>query len=168
MRDRGLQLKDELHRLLLDEGAGVACTLVPRMLADPVSLTPEIRCCLQFLVRGIGLLAGRNGLLSGEGLLDLVVEGFEEARRRCERFDALWYSVVQEDETHWVQRYESTRVRYSVEELHWLHRQLGQLWEIERERLELERLPLAPLALRRRWQRALADSAVKRVSRSAP
>jgi hypothetical protein len=164
MNDRtpesGAELREELHRLLLDESRGVACVLVPRMLADPESLTPEIRWCLLYLVRGIGCLAGRNRLLGVDGLLDAVVEGFEAARRRCERLDWLWYTVVRDDEEHWLQRYEQTDVRYSIEELDWLAERLGELWLVERERLSLEEPPMPPLVLRRKQvaQRLLAAS----------
>jgi hypothetical protein len=51
-----------------------------------------------------------------------------------------------------VQRYEGTEIRYSLEELEWLNRQLGRLWETERQRLELEQPPLRPLVLRRRLE----------------
>jgi hypothetical protein len=157
MQDQRSHLREELYRLLLNEEAGVACSLVPRMLADPESLTPEIRWCVLYLVRGIGYLAARNGLLGNGSVLDTVVEDFEVARLRHERMDWLWYTVVSEDETHWVQRYETTDVRYSLRELAWLHELLGRLWVVERERLELEEPPLAPLVLRRR-QRMLAEA----------
>ena len=132
------------------EDAGVASSLVPRMLADPDSLTPEIRWCLLYLIRGIGYLAGRNGLLGKGGLLDTLVEDFELARLSTKRIDWLWYSIIQEDPKHWLQRYESTDVHYSLEELSLLNQQLGALWEVERERLALEEPPLPPLVLRRR------------------
>jgi hypothetical protein len=150
------RVRAELYRLLLDDEAGCASSLVPRMLADPESLTPEIRWCLLYLIRGIGYLASRNGLLGQNwGLLDTLVEDFEVVRSRTRRLDGLWYSVVQEDPSHWLQRYESSDRRYSVEELHWLNRQLGRLWEVERERLSLEEPPLAPLVLRRKPPEAL-------------
>jgi hypothetical protein len=150
MDEEKYRVRAALYRLLLDDEAGAASTLVPRMLADPDSLTPEIRCCLQYLIRGIGYLASRNGLLGQGGLLDTLAEEFETARRRTRRIDGLWFDVVQEDPSHWVQRYESTDLRYSLEELSWLSYQLRRLWEVERERLELDEPPLAPLALRRR------------------
>ncbi len=42
MPDQKSHVRTELYRLLLDEETGVACYLIPRMLADPDSLTPEI------------------------------------------------------------------------------------------------------------------------------
>ena len=162
-----VQIREELYRLLLNEEAGVACNLVPRMLADPESLTPEIRWCLLYLVRGIGFIASRHGLLHNGGLLDAVLKGFEESRRVNERLDWMWFSVVREDENHWVQRYESTDVRYSLEELAWLHRQLAALWKVERQRLELEAPPLTPLVLRQRERlRAEVEPSEPSVSRS--
>ena len=144
------RVREELYRLILNEEEGVAYNLVPRMLADPDSLTPEIRWCLLYLIRGVGYIASRHGLLGYGGLLDAVQEGFEESRRVNERLDWMWYTVVREDETHWIQRYESTDVHYSLEELAWLHRRLNSLWEVERQRLELDVPPLAPLVLRER------------------
>lgn len=148
MQEQKLYVRRELYRLLLDEDAGVACNLVPRMLADPESLTPEIRWCILYLVRGVGYLASRHGLLGDGTMLDTVVSEFEMARLHRERLDWLWFTVVREDEGHWVQRYESTNIRYSLEELRWLVELLGELWSTERERLELEEPPLAPLVLR--------------------
>jgi hypothetical protein len=150
MQAQQIQVRHALHRLLLDEDAGAAANLVPRMLADPDSLTPEIRWCLLYFIRGIGFLAARNRLLEFGDLLHTVVEGFEAARRKCERLDGLWFSVVREDEEHWIQRYEAHDTRYSLEELEWLRAQLDRLWRVERERLALEEPPLAPLALRSR------------------
>jgi hypothetical protein len=158
MQERKSRVRADLYRLLLDEEAGVACNLVPRMLADPVSLTPEIRWCVLYLVRGIGYLASRNGLLGKGTILDTVVEDIEVARLERERLDWLWFSVIREEEEHWLQRYESTDVRYSLEELHWLHRLLGELWEVERERLELEEPPLPPRVIREK-RRLLAEAA---------
>ncbi len=150
MLGRKFQVREELYRLLLNEEEGVAYNLVPRMLADPESLTPEIRWCLLYLIRGVGYIASRNGLLGRGGLLDAVIQGFEESRRLNDRIDWLWFTVVREDESHWIQRYESTDARYSLEELGWLHAQLGKLWNVERQRLELEEPPLTPLVLRER------------------
>ena len=82
MSGQKFQIREELYRLLLNEEEGVAYNLVPRMLADPASLTPEIRWCLLYLVRGVGYIASRNGLLGNGGLLDVVIQGFEESRRR--------------------------------------------------------------------------------------
>lgn len=144
------RVRAELYRLLLDESSGAASSLVPRMLADPESLTPEIRWCLLYLIRGIGYLAARNGLLGRGGLLDTLVDDFELARCRTRRLDGLWYQVVQEDPDHWVQRYETTDVHYSLDEILWLNDLLGRLWEVERQRLALEEPPLAPLALRKK------------------
>ena len=162
MDEEKFRVRAELYRLLLDEEAGVASSLVPRMLADPESLTPEIRWCLLYLIRGIGYLAAHNNLLGHGGLVDTLVEDFEVVRSRTRRLDGLWFDVVQEDPGHWVQRYESTDQRYSVAELNWLNEQLGRLWEVERERLELEEPPLPPLVRRQRPAasrvRALAKS----------
>jgi hypothetical protein len=150
MDEERFRIRAELYRLLLDEEAGAASTLVPRMLADPDSLTPEIRWCLLYLIRGIGYLAGRNRLLGQDGLLDTLAEEFEVARCRTRRLDGLWSDIVQEDPKHWMQRYESTEVHYSLDELSWLNEQLGRLWEVERQRLALEEPPLPPLAMRRK------------------
>lgn len=166
MQDHQDQVKSELHRLLLQEEAGVACNLVPRMLADPESLTPEIRWCLLYLIRGIGFLAARHGLLHNGGLLSTVVNGFERARRRNERLDGLWFTIVQQDENHWVQRYESTDVRYSLDEVMWLSEHLGRLWLVERQRLALEEPALPPLVLREKL-RLRAEAEIRpRFSRS--
>ena len=150
MDEQRFRTRAELYRLLLDEEAGVASTLVPRMLADPDSLTPEIRWCLLYFIRGVVHLAGRNRLLGSGGLLDTLADDFELARLRTRRVDGLWSEIVQEDPKHWTQRYESTDVHYSLEELLWLNQQLGKLWEIERQRLALEEPPMAPIALRRK------------------
>jgi len=150
MDDERFRVRSELYRFLLDEEAGAASALVPRMLADPDSLTPEIRWCLFYLIRGIGYLAGRNHLFGQEGLLDTLSEEFEVARLRTQRLDNLWSGIVQEDPNHWMQRYESTEVHYSLEELDWLNELLGRLWEVERQRLALEEPPLQPLVLRKR------------------
>ena len=167
MLGRKFQVREELYRLLLNEEEGVAYNLVPRMLADPESLTPEIRWCLLYLIRGIGYIASRNGLLGRGGLLDTVIQGFEESRRSNDRIDWLWFTVVREDESHWIQRYESTDVRYSLEELDWLHAQLGKLWNVERQRLELEEPPLTPLVLRERERlKAEAERSELPVTRS--
>ena len=150
MGEEKFRVRAELYRLLLDEESGTAASLVPRMLADPESLTPEIRWCLLYLIRGIGYLASRNSLLGQGGLLDTLVTDFELARCRTRRLDWLWYSVVQEDADHWLQRYESTEIHYSLEELDWLNEQLGRLWEVERQRLAMEEPPLQPLAVRKK------------------
>jgi hypothetical protein len=92
MQEQTLHVRAELYRLLLDEEAGVACNLVPRMLADPESLTPEIRWCVLYLVRGIRYLAARNMLLGEGTILDTVVEDFEVARLHQERLDWLWFT----------------------------------------------------------------------------
>ena len=160
MDEERFRIRAELYRLLLDDEAGAASTLVPRMLADPESLTPEIRWCLLYLIRGIGYLAAHNRLLGHGGLLDTLAEDFEIARYRTKRLDGLWSAVVQEDPKHWMQRYESTDVHYSIDELTWLNEQLGRLWEVERQRLALEEPPLAPLALRRKLVAAERREAV--------
>ena len=63
MLDRKFQVREELYRLILNEEEGVAYNLVPRMLADPESLTPEIRWCLLYLVRGIGYIAAAGTIV---------------------------------------------------------------------------------------------------------
>ena len=166
MQDQKSHVRTELYRLLLDEETGVACYLIPRMLADPDSLTPEIRWCILYLVRGIGYLASRNDLLGGGTILDTVLEEYEVVRLRQERTDWLWFDVIQEDEDHWVQRYESTDVRYSLEELRWLNELLHKLWLVERERLELEEPPLAPLVLRER-RRLQAEARAEQLRQQA-
>lgn len=150
MDEERFRIRAELYRLLLDDEAGAASTLVPRMLADPESLTPEIRWCLLYLIRGVVYLAARNRLLGHGGILDTLADDFESARYRTKRLDGLWSEIVQEDPKHWMQRYESTDVHYSIDELSWLNEQLGSLWEVERQRLALEEPPLPPLALRRK------------------
>jgi hypothetical protein len=162
MQEQRLHVRTELHRLLLDEEAGVACNLVPRMLADPESLTPEIRWCVLYLVRGIRYIAARSMLLGEGTILDTVVEDIEVARLHQERLDWMWFVVISEVEDHWIQRYETTNVRYSLEELRWLNELLGKLWNVERERLELEEPPLPPLALREK-RRLAAESRAERL-----
>jgi hypothetical protein len=162
MQEQRIQVRTELYRLLLDEEAGVACNLVPRMLADPESLTPEIRWCVLYLVRGIGYVAARSMLLGEGTILDTVVEQIELARLSQERLDWLWLVVMSEDEDHWLQRYERTNVRYSLEELRWLNELLAKLWDVERERLELEEPPLAPLVLREK-RRLAAEARAERL-----
>jgi hypothetical protein len=164
MLGRKFQIREELYRLLLSEEEGVACNLVPRMLADPESLTPEIRWCLLYLIRGVGYIASRHGLLGRGNLLDAIVEGFEQTWRSSGRVDWLWFAVVREDENHWIQRYESTDIRYSLDELGWLNAQLGKLWHVERERLELQEPPLSPLVLRQKER--LAAQAERSLSSS--
>jgi hypothetical protein len=150
MDNERFRVRSELYRLLLDEEAGTASSLVPRMLADPDSLTPEIRWCLFYFIRGVGYLAGRNHLLGKDGLLDTLTEDFELARLKTRRLDNMWSDIVHEDPKHWMQRYESTDIHYSVDELHWLNELLGRLWEVERQRLALEEPPLQPLVIRKR------------------
>lgn len=168
MDEEKFRVRAELYRLLLDEEAGVASSLVPRMLADPESLTPEIRWCLLYLIRGIGYLAAHNELLGSGGLVDTLVEDFEIVRSRTRRLDCLWFDVVQEDPSHWVQRYESTDQRYSLAELTWLNAQLARLWEVERERLELEEPPLPPLVRRERLAAAGIRGALAKSDVSLP
>jgi hypothetical protein len=168
MDEERFRVRAELYRLLLDEEAGIASSLVPRMLADPESLTPEIRWCILYLVRGIGYVAARNDLLGHGGLVDTLVEDFEVVRNRTRRLDGLWFSVVQEDPAHWVQRYEATNQRYSLDELFWLNEQLGRLWEVERERLELEEPPLPPLVVRRRLLAAREEGEVREPDATLP
>jgi hypothetical protein len=121
------RVRTALYRLLLDDEAGAASTLVPRMLADPESLTPEIRCCLLYLIRGIGYLAARNDLLGHGGLLDTLVEELETAASGP-GIDGLC-STSQEDPAHWVAT--NRRTSTTLSGLSWLN-QLGRLWEIER------------------------------------
>jgi hypothetical protein len=150
MDEERYRIRAELYRLLLEDKAGAAYSLVPRMLADPESLTPEIRWCLLYLIRGIGYIAARNNLLGHGDLLDTLVHDYEIARCRTRRLDALWFDIVRDDANHWLQRYEDTDRRYTLEELEWLNERLGELWDVERQRIALEEPPLPPLVARRK------------------
>ena len=159
-REQQGEVRTQLYRLLLDEDAGVASSLVPRMLADPDSLTPEIRWCLLYLVRGIVHVAARNNILASGCLLDTLAVDFESARCQTLRLDRLWSEVVQEDPKHWMQRYESTDIHYSLEELLWLSGQLDRLWQVERQRFDLKDPPLQPIALRKKLISSMSERQV--------
>jgi hypothetical protein len=53
-------------------------------------------------------------------------------------------------------------VKYSLEELRWLNELLAKLWDVERERLELEEPPLPPLVLREK-RRLAAEARAERL-----
>ncbi len=129
------ELRAELHRLLLDETAGGAAELAPRMLADPASLTPELRWCLVYLLRGVGCVASRNRILDPGTLLHAVAHMVEASRLVTESVDRHWHDVARDLPGHWLTRYEAGDRPYSLEELHWLNALLARLWIEERERL---------------------------------
>lgn len=146
------RLRAELIRLLLDDQAGAAAALAPRMLADPWSLTPEVRWCLLYLLRGVRCLAAGRRLLEPGTLLHYVAHEVEESRRRTAAMDLVWYEVARELPGHWLRRYEDGDVRYSMDELRRLNGLLGRLWFSERNRLRVMDPPLLPHYLRpRRW-----------------
>ncbi len=128
-------LRAELHRLLLDETTGGAAELAPRMLADPASLTPELRWCLVYFLRGVGCLAARNRILDPGTLLHAVARMVEAARLVTLSLDRCWHEVARELPGHWLTRYEASDRPYSLEELHWLNALLARLWRRERDRL---------------------------------
>ncbi len=149
------RLRAELLRLLLDDRAGAAAALAPRMLADPWSLTPEVRWCLLYLLRGVRCLAARRRLLEPGTLLHFVAHEVEESRQHTAAMDAVWYDVARELPGHWLRRYEDTDVRYSLDELRRLNLLLGRLWFSERNRLRAMDPPLLPHYLRRDRRRGL-------------
>lgn len=142
------RLRLELQRLLLDDAVGAAASLAPRMLADPHSLTPEVRWCLLYLLRGVRCLAAGNRLLEPGSLLHLVSHAVEAARHSTEASDLVWYEVARELPGHWLRRYEETDVRYSLPELRRLNLLLARLWIVERRRIGYLSPPLLPHYLR--------------------
>ncbi len=128
-------LRKELHRLLLDEREGGAAALAPRMLADPESLTPELRWCLTYFLRGVRCLAIRGRILDPGTLVHTVAHMIEPARLPTETLDRHWYEVARDLPGHWLSRYESSDRRYSLDELRWLNARLAKLWITERDRL---------------------------------
>ncbi len=141
-------LRAELYRLLLDDAAGAAASLAPRMLADPQSLTPEVRWCLVYLLRGVRSLAASSRLLEPDSVLHLVAHTVEAARRATAAVDQIWFEVAKELPGHWLHRYEQSEIRYSLEELRYLNLLLARIWVVERQRIALMDPPLLPRYLR--------------------
>ena len=144
------RLRGELYRLLFDDAAGAAAWLAPRMIADPQSLTPEVRWCLLYFLRGVRLLAAGNRLLEPGTVLYFVAHTVESARLATARTDQIWYEIARELPGHWLSRYERSDVRYSLKELRYLNVLLGRIWRVERERISLMDPPLLPRYLRPR------------------
>ena len=141
-------LRTELYRLLFDDEQGAAAFLAPRMLADPQSLTPEVRWCLVYLLRGIRSVAASSRLLEPDSVLYLVAHTVETARTATAAVDGLWYEIARELPGHWLRRYEQGDVRYSLEELRYLNLLLARIWLVERQRIALMNPPLLPRYLR--------------------
>ncbi|MDE2711645.1 MAG: hypothetical protein OXI65_07790 [Acidobacteriota bacterium] len=141
-------LRAELYRLLFDDRQGAAAFLAPRMLADPQSLTPEVRWCLIYLLRGIRSVAASSRLLEPDSVLHLVAHTVEAARRTTAGIDGHWYEIARELPGHWLRRYERGEVRYSLDELRYLNVLLARLWFVERQRIAFMDPPLLPRYLR--------------------
>ncbi len=141
-------LRTELYRLLFDDEQGAAAFLAPRMLADPQSLTPEVRWCLVYLLRGIRSVAASSRLLEPDSVLYLVAHTVETARTATAAVDGLWYEIARELPGHWLRRYEQGEVRYSLEELRYLNLLLARIWLVERQRIAFMDPPLLPRYLR--------------------
>ena len=142
------RVREELHRLLFDDGVGAAASLAPRMLADPHSLTPEVRWCLLYFLRGVRLLADRSRLREPGSVLALVAQLVEVSRLSTARMDQNWYEIARELPGHWLGRYENRQVRYSLRELRYLNVLLGRIWRVERQRIALMDPPMIPFYLR--------------------
>ena len=134
--------------MLFDDASGAAAFLAPRMLADPQSLTPEVRWCLLYFLRGVRLLAAGNHLLEPGSVLHLVAHTVEGARLATARADQVWYEIARELPGHWLARYERREVRYSLKELHHLNALLARIWRVERQRISFMNPPLLPRYLR--------------------
>jgi len=134
-------LRAELHRLLMDENAGGAAELAPRMLADPASLTPELRWCLVYLLRGVRCVAAKARILDPGTLLYTVAHMIEAARMITEPLDQHWHEVARDLPGHWLTRYEESEGPYSLAELRRLNVLLARLWATERERLVNTEIP---------------------------
>ena len=145
-------LRTELYRLLFDEELGAAASLAPRMLADPQSLTPEVRWCLVYLLRGIRSVAASSRLLEPDSVLHLVAHTVEAARRATAGVDGHWHEIARELPGHWLRRYEQGDVRYSLEELRYLNLLLARIWFVERQRIAFMDPPLLPRYLRARGE----------------
>ncbi len=141
-------LRTELYRLLFDDEQGAAAFLAPRMLADPQSLTPEVRWCLVYLLRGIRSVAASSRLLEPDSVLYLVAHTVETARTATAAVDGLWYEIARELPGHWLRRYEQGEIRYSLEELRYLNLLLARIWLVERQRIAFMDPPLLPRYLR--------------------
>lgn len=144
-RDR---LRAELYRLLFDDAEGAAAFLAPRMLADPQSLTPEVRWCLIYLLRGVRTVAARSRLLEPDSVLHLVAHTVEASRLATATVDQLWFEISRDLPGHWLRRYERGEVRYSLDELRHLNLLLARLWTVERQRIAFMDPPLLPRYLR--------------------
>lgn len=142
-------LRAALHRLLLDDRESAAAFLAPRMLGDPESLTPEVRWCLLYLLRGVASVAAAGRLLEPGSLLQVVACSLETARKTTAEADHRWFEVASTLPGHWLGRYRSGGVRYSLSELRYLNLLLARIWGVERQRLRLLGTPLLPRYLRR-------------------
>ena len=151
-------LRAELYRLLFDDRQGAAAFLGggARMLADPQSLTPEVRWCLIYLLRGIRSVAASSRLLEPDSVLHLVAHTVEAARRATAKVDSLWFEIARDLPGHWLRRYEQGEIRYSLDELRYLNVLLGRLWFVERQRIAFMDPPLLPRYLRREGEGAKA------------
>lgn len=141
-------MRAELYRLLFDDEQGAAAFLAPRMLADPQSLTPEVRWCLIYFLRGIRSVAASSRLLEPDSVLYLVAHTVEAARRSTAAVDGHWYEIARELPGHWLRRYEQGEVRYSLDELRYLNMLLARIWIVERKRIAFMDPPLLPRYLR--------------------
>ena len=118
------------------------------MLADPQSLTPEVRWCLIYLLRGIRSVAASSRLLEPDSVLHLVAHTVEAARRATASVDSHWFEIARDLPGHWLRRYEHGDVRYSLDELRYLNVLLARLWFVERQRIAFMDPPLLPRYLR--------------------
>ena len=118
------------------------------MLADPQSLTPEVRWCLIYLLRGIRSVAASSRLLEPDSVLHLVAHTVEAARRVTANVDSHWFEIARDLPGHWLRRYEQGEIRYSLDELRYLNVLLGRLWFVERQRIAFMDPPLLPRYLR--------------------
>ena len=141
-------LRANLHRLLFDDAEGAAASLAPRMLADPQSLTPEVRWCLIYLLRGVRSVAASNRLLEPDSVLHLVAHTVEIARRATANVDQIWFEIARDLPGHWLNRYERGDIRYTLEELRYLNLLLARIWVSERQRIAFMDPPLLPRYLR--------------------
>lgn len=143
-------LRRELYRLLFDDAEGAAAFLAPRMTADPHSLTPEVRWCLLYFLRGVRSLAASSRLLDPDSVLYLVAHTVEAARLPTAGVDRLWFEIARELPGHWLNRYEREEIRYSLAELRHLNLLLARIWAVERQRIAFRDPPLLPRYLRER------------------
>lgn len=147
-------VRAELYRLLFDDEHGAAAFLAPRMLADPQSLTPEVRWCLIYFLRGIRSVAASSRLLEPDSVLYLVAHTVEVARRSTAGVDSRWFEIARDLPGHWLRRYEQGEIRYSLDELRYLNLLLARLWFVERQRIAFMNPPMLPRYLRAGGEKA--------------